>query len=68
LIQSFSKVEEFGYSELVIQIKLAFKSRLKKTIGENKAKEIITHCKNEGWLIQETAKGKYKRGAFDAEE
>jgi hypothetical protein len=68
LIQSFAKVEELGYSELVIQMKLAFKSRLKKTIGENKAKEIITYCKNEGWLIQETAKGKYKRGAFDAEE
>jgi hypothetical protein len=49
-------------------MKLAFKSRLKKPLGENKAKEIITYCKNEGWLIQEKPKGKYKRGAFDAEE
>jgi hypothetical protein len=67
VIQCFSKAKELGYSELVIQMKLAFKSRMKKAIGDNKAKEIITMCKNEGWLIQKSAKGKYKKGAFTHE-
>jgi hypothetical protein len=40
---------------------------MKKAIGDNKAKEIITMCKNEGWLIQKSAKGKYKKGAFTHE-
>jgi hypothetical protein len=67
VIQCFSKAKELRYSELVIQMKLAFKSRMKKQIGDNKAKEIITHCKNEGWLIQKSAKGTYKKGAFSHE-
>jgi hypothetical protein len=67
VIQCFSKVKDLGYTELVIQMKLAFKSRMKKPIGDNKAKEMITHCKNEGWLIQKSAKGKYKIGAFSHE-
>ncbi len=67
VIQCFSKAKELGYSELVIQMKLAFKLRMKKAIGDNKAKEIITMCKNEGWLIQKSAKGKYKKGAFTHE-
>ena len=67
VIQCFSKAKELGYSELVIQMKLAFKLRMKKAIGDNKAKEMIAHCKNEGWLIQKSAKGKYKIGAFSHE-
>lgn len=63
----FSKAKDLGYSELVIQMKLAFKSKMKKTIGDNKAKEIITHCKNEGWLIQTSVKSKYEKGAFTNE-
>jgi hypothetical protein len=67
VLQCFSKFSELGYSELTIQMKLAFKTIHKKPIGDNKAKEIITHCKNENWVLQDTPKGKYKIGEFDSQ-
>ena len=64
LFQCFLKTPELGYSELVIQMKLSFNAKFMKPIGDNKAKEFITHCKNESWLIQDTPKGKYKISEF----
>jgi hypothetical protein len=64
LIQCFLITKELGYAELKSQIKLAFALKYKKTIGDNKVVDFITHFKNESWLIQEVTKGKYKRGEF----
>tara|TARA_R100000306_G_C4374163_1_gene141243 strand:+ start:482 stop:1615 length:1134 start_codon:yes stop_codon:yes gene_type:complete len=61
----FSKNESFGYSELVRQIKLAFKKKHGKKLGDNRAKELITYCKNQMWLIQEKPKAPYTQGQFD---
>jgi hypothetical protein len=63
-MKCFSNNKELGYAELIIQMKLAFKTILNKSIGENKAKEIITHCRNQNWIIQETTQGKNKIGEF----
>jgi hypothetical protein len=64
VLKCFSISDELKYSELVIQMKLAFKTILNKPIGDNKAKEIIVHCKNQNWIIQQTTQGKYKIGEF----
>ena len=65
LSKSFFKESELSYTELKIQIKLAFKARMGRDIGENKTKEIITHCRNEGLVIQLSPKGKYRRNLND---
>lgn len=65
LNEVFSKGEKFSYSELVNQLKFAYKNQLKGTIGSNRAKELITHCKNKLWLVQEKAKAPYTIGSFD---
>jgi len=60
LTEIFSKSEFLGYSELVIQMKLAYKNQFKKKLGDNRAKELITDCKNQNWLSQEKPKAPYK--------
>ena len=64
LIEAFSKNESFTYSELRIQIQLAYKKEFNKKLGDNRAKELITICKNNNWLIQEKSKGPYTIGKF----
>ncbi|WP_417237378.1 AAA family ATPase [Bizionia paragorgiae] len=65
LIIVFSKGESFSYSELVRQMKLAFKKKYKKTIGDNRIKGLITYCKNNEWLLQEKDKAPYTQGQFN---
>lgn len=60
----YSKESEYLYGKLVIQVKLAFKKHFKKSIGDNKAKELITHCKNNDWLIQERNGKPYSQGEY----
>ncbi|MCA0933093.1 AAA family ATPase [Lutimonas saemankumensis] len=60
LSQIFERNTDYNYGELVIQIKLTSKDFLKKNIGDNKIKEFITHCKNNGWLFQDARKKPYK--------
>lgn len=60
----FSKGESFGYSELVNQLKLSTKKEFGKKLGTNAVKELITHCKNNDWLIQDKPKSPYKIGEF----
>lgn len=55
---------EYTYSNLVIQVQLHFKDKFKKSIGTNKAKELITHCKNNMWLLQDGNKQPYKLGKY----
>lgn len=65
LTEIFSKNESFGYSELVRQMKLAYKKQFNKKLGDNRAKDLITDCKNENWLSQEKPKAPYKLLPFD---
>mgnify|MGYP000707623949 CR=1 FL=1 len=64
LTEVFSKGDNFTYSNLVIQIKLAYKKQFKNKLGDNRAKELITDCKNNGWLLQEKRKSPYTLGKF----
>jgi hypothetical protein len=66
LIEVYSNGKEFSYSELVIQLKLAYKTQFGKDIGSNRLKEIITDCKNNNWLIQEKIKAPYTLGEFQS--
>lgn len=64
LTEVFSRGDNFTYSNLVIQIKLAYKKQFKNKLGDNRAKELITDCKNNGWLLQEKRKSPYTLGKF----
>jgi hypothetical protein len=66
IIQSFIKISELSYSELKTQIKVIFNQRFGFSIGDNKSKDIILICKNEGLIIQDNPKGKYKRKVEDS--
>ncbi|KAB1068041.1 AAA family ATPase [Tamlana haliotis] len=61
----FSNELQYTYTALVIQIKLAFKTLFKKPIGDNKAKELISYCKNNKWLLQAGNKQPYTQGNFE---
>jgi hypothetical protein len=52
LQQVYSNGQSFGYSELVVQIGLAYKNEFKATIGTNRSKELISYSKNKDWLLQ----------------
>lgn len=67
LTEIFSKGESFSYSDLVIQLGLAYKNQFKSTIGTNRAKELLTDCKNKRWLLQEANGKPYKLGTFKEE-
>lgn len=64
LTEVFSKGDNFTYSNLVIQLKLAYKKQFNNKLGDNRAKELITDCKNNGWLLQEKKKSPYTLGGF----
>jgi len=64
LTEVYSKGKQFSYSELVIQLKIAYKNQYKNKIGDNRTKELITYCKNNDWLIQEKQKAPYTIGQF----
>lgn len=61
----FSKSESYKYGELVTNFQKEFKKKFKRTIGKNKAKDMITYCKGRDWLIQEVDRGPYVQGKFD---
>jgi hypothetical protein len=65
LNEVYSKGESFGYTELLMQLKLAYKKEFKINIGDNRCKELITFCKNRDWLIQEKPKAPYSLGQFN---
>lgn len=58
----FSNGESFGYGELINQIQLAFKNQFGKSLGENNAKKLKTHCQNKGWVAQKKDRGPYTYG------
>lgn len=60
----FSNGDEFGYSELLIQIQLAFKAEFNKPLGKTRAEKLITYCKNMDWLLQLVPKKPYTLGEF----
>lgn len=68
LTEIFSKGESFTYSELVLQLGLAYKKQFNGTIGTNRAKELLTDCKNNNWLLQELNGKPYTLGTFKEHE
>jgi hypothetical protein len=64
LTEVFSKGDSFNYNELRIQLQFAFKSQLGEKLADNRAKILITDCKNKNWLLQEKAKAPYTLGAY----
>ncbi len=48
----FSKNETIMYGELVRQVKLAAESEVGEKFGDLRVKDFITHCRNEGWILQ----------------
>ena len=60
--------ESFTYSDLVAQIKIAYKYQFNKKLGDNRAKELITFCKNNKWLKQEKPKAPYTLSKFTEKE
>jgi predicted ATP-dependent serine protease len=64
LTEIYSKGESFSYSELVIQLRLAYKNQFNTAIGVNRAKDLITDCKNNEWLLHEKLKAPYTLGSF----
>jgi len=65
LTSVFSKQDEYGYAELRIQMKLSFKDQIGKIIGDNKVKDLIVICKNNGWLLQERQRKPYTLGKYN---
>jgi hypothetical protein len=61
LTEAFSsKGSKLMYSEMVEQLKAAFKAIRGESIGTNAIKKIITDLKSQGWLIQQVDKGPYE--------
>jgi len=64
LTEVFMHSHKFNYTSLIIQIKLAYTKIYSLSVGNNKVKEFITHCKNENWLIQDKDKAPYQIGDY----
>ena len=61
----YSNGNRFNYSELVIQMKLAYKDAFNKSLGDNRAKSLITISKNNDWIVQEKPKAPYTIGDYN---
>ncbi len=64
LTEIFSRQENYKYAELSIAIKTAHKAQLKKSVGNNKIRELISYMKNMAWLIQEKDRSPYTLGEY----
>jgi hypothetical protein len=64
----FENGESFTYSEIQIQLKLAYERMFQNSIGINRIKEIIVHSRINGWLIQSKSKAPYQIGVFQEDE
>lgn len=65
LLECFSKESEINYSELVRKVKTAYSSQMSGSIGDNRAKDIISKCKDNEWLCQTEKKKPYTLLPFD---
>lgn len=59
LTECFSKEPEIIYSELVRRVKTAYSNQMSGSIGDNRAKDIISKCKDNDWLSQSEKKKPY---------
>lgn len=64
LTEVFSRNNSFSYTDLRVQLQLAYKNQLGKSLADNNAKLLITHCNNNGWLHQEKPKAPYTLGVY----
>lgn len=68
LVNVYAKGESFTYTELRIQIQISYKELFKKTLADNRAKKIITLCKNNELLNQEKPKAPYTLDRLNLQE
>lgn len=68
LTQVFSVKNEYKYAELMVAIKMTHKKQLKKPVGNNALRELISYMKNMEWLLQETNRGTYKIGKYETKK
>ena len=61
----FRTQPEYSYSELVTALIVASKNKFKHKLGMNRAKELITYCKNKEFLVQNGRKQPYKLGEYE---
>lgn len=61
----FAKEQEYKYTDLQMSLKIAFKEKMKKNIGNNTLRDVIALMKNKKWIIQEKPRGTYKQGTFN---
>jgi hypothetical protein len=47
-------------------LKIAYKNQLKKDLGDNRIKDLITDCKNNDWVIQSEKGQPYTLGEFQS--
>ncbi len=60
----FATKSKLMYSELLVELKNSYPIKYNKSIGDNRAKAIITYCKSNNWLIQELQNTPYTLGKF----
>lgn len=65
LISVFSMEKQCSYTTLQTQLQIVYKNQFKKDIGTNSAQKLITHCKNENWILQERNRAPYTLGEFN---
>ncbi|MBC7743734.1 MAG: AAA family ATPase [Flavobacterium sp.] len=66
LTEIFSRADNFKYSEFLNQLKITFEKQIGKSIGTNKAGELMTLFQNNKWLIKhENSKIGYLMGTFN---
>jgi hypothetical protein len=65
LTEVFGHQKEIRYGALVSQLKIAYKNQIGSTIGDNNTKDLITDCKNNGWIVQSVEKAPYTLGEFN---
>lgn len=65
LKEAYIKESSFSYASLVARLKLVFKGRFSKSVGDNQIKLLISDFKNRDWLIQEKQKAPYTLGILE---
>jgi hypothetical protein len=62
LKEVFSFSDSLPYTKLRIKIQEVYSNQLRQTLGDNKAKDLITLCKDKGYIKQKKEKGPYFLG------
>lgn len=64
LEEVFKKENRLKYTKLRQQIQIAYKFKFATDLSDNKAKTLLTSCKEKGWLLQERKNSEYTLGVY----